>query len=528
MLDLTGENLATYLLRELKDIVNRNPRFRNLGGDVFVQSSNMVQWGDLQVQISGITASGTRLSPDYFMCTQHGHSVLAKLENKDGVFIEWVQEQRIKTDVSDTLTYPEPGVYYFNVDSVDEGTRDVGLTIQTYKWASGETGFARGSGVFFRSGIDVDTVEPVDPSITFVRANGGLYITSYVTEIPLRLKSAATILTPNVDYWYIREVDEVLTDATLTGLQTITLPITDYSKITITDQDGYELRSGIDFDFSSLIHIRLGEWTPPGSQLTGRFVVKVDPTTTSVVHPENRLPISPLAATETLADGQVFIRSTFGPTYSEKDLTVAGDGSVWLSHLLRPGERAIWEARIDAGTTTVTAKKLAVNQNLIPGLSIAIGDLVNVGDQCAILVAPNLTETYEVYGSKENISFDIRVKANDRLTASDIATMIRTSLLVRARNDMETNGLSIFEVSKTALTEQKDQTGVLPSTTYTLSVQAAADWEYHVPLITRIGYLDIVVDDPTKNVWDMDFPGKPRILPRLSTLGATQFLPYYA
>ena len=527
MLDLTGENLSTYLLRELRDIVNRNPRFRNMGGDVFVQANNMVQWGDLQVQISGITTSGNRLSPDYFMCTQHGHTVMAKLENKDGVFIEWVQENEVKTDETHTLTYPEPGVYYLNVDSVDEGTRDVSLTLQTYKWASGTSDYAVGSGIFFSPTINPDEVVVTDPSISYVHAGGAIYITSYTTQQPVALHNGAGPLSPNYDYWYIRQVPYVLTEATLTGYQDLTLPVTGYFALSITDQDGYELRDGIDFKFVAVDKIRLGEWTPPGSKLTATFTVKADPTTTLVMLPENMLPMTPLGPGETLTTGQVFIRSTFGPVYSESDLVIAGDGSLWLKNLLQRGERVIWEARVNAGQAVVPAKKLAINKNIIPGLSVAIGDMVNVDDQCVIMVSPDTTETYEVFGSKENISFDIRVKANDRLTASDIATMIRSHLLVRDRNEMEANGLTVFEVTKSSLTEQKDQSGVSPTTTYTLSVSAAADWELYVPLITRIGYLDIVVEDPTANVWSMDFPGKPTILPRLSALGGSQFLPYY-
>lgn len=531
MLDLTGENLATYLLRELKDIVNRNPRFRNQGGDIFVQANNMVSWGDLQIQIGSINAAGTRLSPDYFMCTQHGHSVLAKLENKDGVFIEWVQENRIQTQpegFDQVLTYPEPGVYYLNVDAVDEGTRDVNLTMQTYKWASGESTFATGSGIYIHPSINPDAVTLTDPSISFVRSGGVLYVTSYTAEMPLRLETQSGPLAPMTEFWYIRDVPYVLTEATVTGRQDYDLPVSEYFKVVITDQDGYVLRDGVDFQFVSSTRIRLGEWTPPGSKLTATMTVKANPYTTSVVRAENMLPMTPLGPEETLTTGQVFIRSTFGSTYTEEDLVVAGDGSLWLKNLMRPGERVIWEARVNAGTTELAAKKLAINKNIIPGLSIAIGDLVSVDDQCVILVSPNMTETYEVYGSKENINFDIRIKANDRLTASDIATQIRSHLLVRDRNEMEANGLSIFEVTKASITEQKDQTGVVPSTTYTLSVSAAADWELYIPLITRIGYLDIVVDDPTKNVWDMDFPGKPTIMPRLSTPGGIQFLPYYA
>jgi hypothetical protein len=530
MLDLTGENLATYLLRELKDVVNRNPRFKSLGGETFVQASNLIQWGDLQVQISNVSASGNRLSPDYFMCTQHGHSVLAKLQGHDGVFVDWVQENQVLTNTpktSSTLIYPQPGVYYLNVDSVDEGTREVGLTVQTYTWSTGKTGYGVGSGVYFSPLIDPTTVYTVDPTISFIIQGGILYVTSYTTQQPLQLRTASGILTPNVDFWYVRQPSYVICESTFTGTQTVTLPVSSYSNLVITDQDGYELRSGIDYQFTSTTTVVLQQFTPPGSTLTGTFTVQADPSVTPVVQSENMLPIPPLSPSELMAAGQVVVRSTFGPVYTESDLVVAGDGTIWLKNLLRPGEKVFWEVRVNSGQSSMMAKKLAANKNIINGLTVGIGDMVTVGDQCVIMVSPNLTETYEVYGSKENVSFEIRVKANDRLTASDISSMIRSFLLVQGRENMEANGLTIFEISRASMTEPKDMSGVTPSTTFTLTVSAAADWEYYLPLITRIGYFTIQIGGPTDG-FTTDFPGKPEVLPRLTALGSALFVPYYA
>ena len=87
MVDLTGGNLVSYLLRQTKDIVSRNPRFRNTLGDVTFQNNQMVQWGNVQVVIKNVSAQGTRLSPDYFMFTQHGRVTVAKLGDKEGMFV---------------------------------------------------------------------------------------------------------------------------------------------------------------------------------------------------------------------------------------------------------------------------------------------------------------------------------------------------------------------------------------------------------------------------------------------------------
>lgn len=527
MLDLSGENLVTYILRELKDIVNRNPRFRNMGGDVFVQTSNMVSWGDLQVEIGGISASGNRLSPDYFICTQHGYAILAKLENKDGVFVEWVQEQRNITDEgTGQLGFPIPGVYYLNVDSVDEGSREVMLTQEVYRWNAGTLGPAQGSGIMFAPGIDPTTVTPTDPSITYMVAGGILYVTSHTTQLPIQLQAVAGPLTPNFDFWFIRQETHVLADSTQVGIQDITLPVSSYYAVTITDQNGYELREGIDYQFGSTDRIRLGQYSPGGYQLTAVFSVKADPTTTPVVRDENQLPGLYVGPGELLVEGQVFAQSMYdGSVYSEKDFIVRGDGTVWLKYLLRKGERLNWEARVSSGSVQIKAKKMATNTNIIPGLAIAIGDMVNVNDQVCILVSPNMTETYEVYGSKENVSFDIRVKANDRMTSSEIAAMIRSHLTIGSRDDFEANGVSIFEISKAVQNEQKTPAGVVTSTTTTLSVSAAVDWEIYLPMVSRVGYVEIDIN-PEYTSWG-SLPGSPTLMPRMVTAGVPSFVPYY-
>lgn len=522
MLDLTGENLVTYLLREIKDIVSRNPRFRNLGGDAIIQTPNLIAWNDLQVEISTIQASGNRLSPDYFMCTQYGHAILAKLENKNGTFVEWVQELRnVEQNEAGVMTYPEPGVYYLNVDSVNEATREVELTMDKYTWVNVKTEFGTGSKIYFAPSVAVNTVTPVDDSIQYTIRGNTMYILSYTTEQPIRLQTPSGELTPGTQYWYDAITQHVLTEATVTGLQDIDIPHTGLQAI--SDQNGFVLRDGIDYKWVAADRIRLGLSTPPGYKLTGTFIEKVNPTDSIVMSSENCLNFS-VGPEEALTEGQVSIRSTDGSIYTETDLTIAGDGSVWFNALIDKGEVRTGEVRVSAGQSTVTAKKLAQNPHIIPGLMVGIGDEVEVGDQVAILVSPDVTETYEVYGSKENVSFTINIRANDRLTASEIATSIRSTLLIKNRFNMESNGLTIFEISKSSAVEQKGQSGVATTTTYSLAATAAADWEMYVPLTTRIGYIDIEVQSAPALSW----PNNPEILPRMSMMGRNQFVLNYS
>src|SRR5271157_3878305 len=139
MVDLTGANLVAYLLRQIKDIVARSPRFRNSLGDVTFQNNQMIQWGNVQAVIKNVTAAGTRLSPDYFMFTQHGRVTVAKLGDKEGIFIEWPLEY------DKTRQTPASGVYNLQVDFTSEKDQSVQLTMQHYKWSSGMLRNAQGS-----------------------------------------------------------------------------------------------------------------------------------------------------------------------------------------------------------------------------------------------------------------------------------------------------------------------------------------------------------------------------------------------
>ena len=270
MLDLSGENLSTYMLRELKNLVNRNPRFRNMGGDVTIHTNAMLGWGDLRITIDDIQSQGTRMSMDYFLCNQYGRSVLCKLENYDGLFIEWVQ------DLKD-ITAPDAGVYYFNVDSVNEATREVQLTIQKYRWQSTSSTFAVGSRVYFAPTINVDLVTPVDSSVLFRQDGSNLSILSFNSSF-LQLMEGASLLTPMVDFWYKRTQVVDAPSATTQGVQDIPLPIQEFISFSVTDQDGYTLVEGRDYNVvADGSIIRTSEWTPDGAILTFTFEVKVDP-----------------------------------------------------------------------------------------------------------------------------------------------------------------------------------------------------------------------------------------------------------
>ncbi len=590
MIDLTGANLVAYLLRIIRDIVERNPRFRaSLGNVTFPANSNpttALRWKDVQVIVKSVTTTGNRLSPDYFMETQLGRAILCKVADKNGLFVEWTKE------IDTTRKTPEAGVYYMNIDYVSEETRDVGLTVQKYKWSEGRGTGAHGTVVTFRPNIvDPSTGKNVDLAtlVATDSANGGLPIAfdasnssfggtmnliTPCTTLNLKFSNGAP-LAPNIDYWFVRSQSKVICQSTAGGFEVLNIPDS-YESVTFTDQDGYELRQGIDYNFyNGSQWIQLSQWTPPNSTITANMQVKLNPQTTNATDPENILNVGMLAG-ESLVENQVFIHTTAGDFLN---VPANPDGTITIPSLLQPGDCFRYEVRINAGQFKAIAKKWEINSlaivdpntieyakpdaqgafqpvsaawvasatpeqlqgviqtsagkplldqatkqqsYVLPGLWLAFGDIAVVGDQAAVIVSPTVTETYQVYGSKENLSFTLEIKSNDFQTSSDLSEMIKQYLLITSRINMESDGLTVFEATRDWIGEARDSSGTASNYVYTVTVSAAADWKLFKPLMTRLLSFEII-DKPVIP----DFLGKLTTTPRIRAFGATSFIPAY-
>ena len=570
MIDLTGANLVAYLLRIVKDAVERNPRFRSSLGEVTFASNNSIHWGDVQVIVKSITSQGNRLSPDYFMFTQHGRAILAKVAGKEGSFVEWVNE----TDK--TRVTPPAGVYYFNVDAVDERTQDVNLTVQRYRWEQGHFRNAEGTTVVFAPGIDgrLVTCSDLDNPDETVNTNAFqkfLYLLSPVNQLVCTGITGGTgatgsyTLVPNQDYWILRK--QTVSLKTTGGGELVEFPpkIQNYTDVQIFDETGYQLRLNLDYHFQGPEWIKLEDSTPAGSQLSIVASVKMNPATTiPATNPENIIPVT-LNTGESLAPGEVFISTTSGDYTTA---VVSPENTIVLPILMQPGEWYHYDLRILSEMFTVVGKKYQLNGfwktiwdpkanvedpnypkgsyvvyldpdtnqpvNPIPGMVLAIGDAVVKDDQCAIICSPSLTETYQVYGSKEQLSFVLDCKANDFQTASDISELLKRELLILRRENMEADGVTIFEATRSNLGEQRDPSGTAPRFVFTLSVTASADWKVFVPVVTRFARYELSTILTTSQ-----YRGKLLRNPRLKAFGqyrfieeeyhhgAAKFLPFY-
>lgn len=502
------------MLRVIRDIVARDQRFATSLGTVVATTQNRLSYADVQVIIADITAEGARQSFDDFICTLMGRAVLAKVADKEGAFVEFVTERDA------TYQTPPPGVYYFNVNSVDESTRNVELTVQLYKWYEGKVQNAQGTRISFAPGIDATSVVITDPTNNshpgVLRGASFLYLLAPVNGLAITT-ATGTVLRPNTDYWVEQIVSESLV-TTASGSQIVVVPAK-FITFSITDQTGFVLRSGKDYTITTGNTIVLSSWTPVGSTLTVTGQVKFDPTIVSnLLNPENLLNFS-LAPDETLVDDQVFVSSNG----NHIQVMPQSGGSVILPFLLSPGGKLRYEARVQTPQTVVEAQKNAMNTALVPGLGIFIGDNVRVGDQCAIIVSPSQTETYRVYGATDNVSFTLEIKANDPSTASRLAELIKHDLLTTRRNQMMSDGVGIQRMGRAQIAEARDSSGTAGRYTATLSVQGTADWRVFIPLVTRVTSFSV---SSTISTSPSSF-GEATATPYYRVLQATGFMPDY-
>lgn len=524
MIDLTGAALVAYLLRIVRDVVNRNPRFRKALGEVTFEKgtarnpSSLIQFGDVQVIIKSTSSAGNRLSFDYYMYTAIGRAVLAKVADKDGLFVEWI----IEVDPGNTLL--DPGVYYMNVNSVNEETREVKLTLQKFKWRQGSVTNAQGSLVFFRPGLNINDMVPTDTAAGSGTVQFALYpqymaLLSPVNLLTVTDSKTSQVLTPNVDFWVLRQQAQVVVQSTAGGQEIVSVP--QVLNLQLQDQDGYVLRPNLDYTFyGGPNFVQLSAGTPIGSTISATGLFKVDPSPAyASVNPEDFLNVV-LQPGEEIAPNEVFIRTSAGNSFNAIQTPT---GQLIFPTLLLPGQSAFWELRIMEDQTEATALKMNLNKNLIPGLWVAIGDVVEVDDQVAVLVSPDFTETYEVYGSKEQINFVLEIKANDLTTSSELAEMIKHELLVQRRTNMSADGIEILEAPRTYRGEQRDRSGLNPTYSNELSVTALADWKEFIPVVTRV--VSFEIDNVETGT---DFPGKVKVAPRMAALGRFQFIPWQA
>ena len=479
-LDLTGGLIVSFLLDELRPVLGRHPRYRDNDGQTFQTFSNLIQYRDVSATIGNLRGTTTRLSPDLYLGTAWARALVAQTNGKPGTFIEWLQE------IDPTQATPVAGMYLLAVDQVDEQARQARFIYTHVRTLSGSVENADGTVIVVNPAIPLALVQPTDDTIQLTKAGTKMWLNHYTASISLVRSDTSAALLPGVDWWLERTVTLPL-GTTRGGAQYLLRP-DGISSLALLNASGQVLSRGADWNYTGDGRLLLAPHTPAGQVYSARGLMRLDPRTNPLIHPENTLPIT-LAVDETLAAGTLAYCTPSG-NYTEADTITVG-GSPVLQQLLTPGDDLRWEACTNIPQTYVSVGIGAMTTTLIPGLNLAVGRTLEVGDQCAILVHPNPAEAYQIYGGKDNLSFDLTIKSNDLTTSSELANLARGYLLVQGRDRMESAGITMFDSSYSYGGEQRDASGTAVSHSVVLSFNLAADWELYAPIITSISAVDI-------------------------------------
>lgn len=505
-LDLTGGLLISFILDEIRPVLARHPRYRDNDGAAFQTFANMILFRDVSVTLGGLRGDATRYSPDNYMGTFEGRTMVARIDGKPGTFIEWARE------VDPSGADPKPGMYLLHVDSVDEQTREVQFITQALRTIKGGLAEADGTVIVVDPSIPIRYVQPSVPGVGVEKAGTTLWLLDFVESLDFVRTDTGETLTPG-EHWKIRRTITYPLGVT-TGSSQAFDPPEHLENLTVLSTAGRTLRQGVDWAFNNQGRIEVPRWTPPGETWIARGVGTLDPRSVPLIHPENRLEVA-LGPGETLADESIHGCTPEGD-FGADGLVQALDGGVYLRRLLTPGDLLEWEAQASTSQVFSTAKKMEMTTELIPGMHIAIGDAVTPNDQCCVVVSPEPGPVYRIFGGKDGVGFDLTVKSNDLSTTTELASMLRRHLMIEGRDRMESVGVNIQTVSYSYQGEQRDPSGTAMTHSGVLNVTLSADWELHLPIVDRVKSVgfDLVVAEGF-------------VRPSAAMAGRTQFLTSY-
>jgi len=134
------------------------------------------------------------------------------------------------------------------------------------------------------------------------------------------------------------------------------------------------------------------------------------------------------------------------------------------------------------GPFTVEAN--AALRNAIPGVVIAFGDRIRVGDKQVVRVRPRIVPSYDVYSGEWDLSFDMTVLALDPNEQETLADYAATVLWAKNRAKLEDDHIILQELDIGAeSTDTLIESSGEPYFMCTIGLTIKTFWEFYVPYI---------------------------------------------
>lgn len=123
----------------------------------------------------------------------------------------------------------------------------------------------------------------------------------------------------------------------------------------------------------------------------------------------------------------------------------------------------------------------AVNKP-IPGVVIAFGGKIPIGDKFVVVVTEDAQESYDIYGGQWELTIDIDIVATDVNDQEEIADRTSVFLLGILRTQLSDEGVDLSRVSLGGESEEiRDETGDDYFYNSSMSLSITTNWELHVP-----------------------------------------------
>lgn len=138
------------------------------------------------------------------------------------------------------------------------------------------------------------------------------------------------------------------------------------------------------------------------------------------------------------------------------------------------------------------AEYYGVNNVAIPGVVLAFGDRLKIGDEQVVVVEKESTTTSKVFGGRWLLDVDIIGIAQDSDQQERMIDYVVTSLWAEYQDALANEGISIRDFSLPG--ESEDLEVEIPEEynyTGSISFSVEVDWEIHVPMIAvlrRVNY----------------------------------------
>jgi len=247
---------------------------------------------------------------------------------------------------------------------------------------------------------------------------------------------------------------------------------------TFPSQPGVYFIDVVDGPENGLAHNPVAFYVDPLIDQRGEQVTKVDDSTF-------QLQKAPLAGTLRLFEmpaGFLYVEGTNytvtlndqGKPTEEVKLTEPLTGGRWLQADYR------WP---DESRGPFPIVEQHANNSAIPGVVLAFGRRVEIGDQQAVVVQPIRYPSALEYGGRWTMSMEFEITARDVYDQREIYDWSIMALYAIARGRLSTEGIEILSVGLGGESEEVyDETGddYLYSAIFTMEVET--EWAVHVPL----------------------------------------------